>query len=79
MAPSIAQIVPETVEKPNIKAQEVKSDKVCAAFTFDRFFLSFFWWCQGPSYPLYFPYFDVNEKYPPLKLFGMLPFYSTVL
>jgi sulfonate dioxygenase len=25
---------------------------------------------QGPSYPFYFPYYDVNEKFPPTELFG---------
>ncbi|KAJ3487019.1 hypothetical protein NLI96_g3817 [Meripilus lineatus] len=26
---------------------------------------------KGPSYPFYFPYFDVNEKFPPTEIFGM--------
>jgi sulfonate dioxygenase len=30
---------------------------------------------QGVLYPFYYPHFDLNEKFPPLKLFGMLPFY----
>ncbi|GJJ13793.1 hypothetical protein Clacol_008050 [Clathrus columnatus] len=25
---------------------------------------------KGPSYPFYYPYFDVNEKFPPTQLFG---------
>jgi sulfonate dioxygenase len=25
---------------------------------------------KGPSYPFYFPYYDVNEKFPPTEIFG---------
>lgn len=25
---------------------------------------------KGPSYPYYYPYFDVNEKFPPTEIFG---------
>lgn len=26
---------------------------------------------KGPSYPYYYPYFDVDEKFPPLEIFGI--------
>lgn len=25
---------------------------------------------KGPSYPFYYPYFDVEEKFPPTEIFG---------
>ena len=27
---------------------------------------------KGPSYPFYYPYWDVDEKFPPTELFGTL-------
>ncbi|KAJ3494510.1 hypothetical protein NLJ89_g10792 [Agrocybe chaxingu] len=60
MAPSVAQLesVTATVDpvqaiKENIKAQPK------AEATEDK----------GPSYPFYYPYFDVNEKFAPLEIF----------
>ena len=84
MAPSIAQLAPETpdaveVAKENIKVQEVKVNNVRILFhlLFFKFLDFVLVMAQGPSYPFYYPYFDVNEKYPPLKLFSNLSFYFT--
>ena len=76
MAPSVAQLAPETVDpikvaKENIKAQEIKVDNVCITFHTLLYFSKIDCWCQGPLYPFYYPYFDLNEKQPPLKPFGM--------
>jgi hypothetical protein len=80
MSPSVAQLTPETVDpvkvaKENIKAQEVKSDNVSIAFTFTSLCLLIPFY-QGPSYPFYYPYFDVNEKFVPTEPFGMFYIYS---
>ncbi|KAF8898017.1 hypothetical protein CPB84DRAFT_1926819 [Gymnopilus junonius] len=55
MAPSVAQLQQEAVADPIQAAkQAVKTEETKT---------------EGPSYPYYFPYFDVDEKFPPLELF----------
>ncbi|KAF8961174.1 hypothetical protein BDZ97DRAFT_1829881 [Flammula alnicola] len=56
MAPSIAQI--EQVASDPIQAAK-QNIKEAADTKVDK----------GPSYPFYYPYFDANEKFPPLELF----------
>lgn len=63
MAPSVAETVTTTVDqatngvaKLNLKQDSNKSS------TEDK----------GPLYPYYYPYFDVDEKFPPTELFGAL-------
>ncbi|KII83896.1 hypothetical protein PLICRDRAFT_179930 [Plicaturopsis crispa FD-325 SS-3] len=57
MAPSVSETITEQVSngfaKLNLKQEKEKPVPVD----------------NGPSYPFYFPYFDVDEKFPPTELF----------
>ena len=84
MSPSVAELPAATVDhvqavKENIKQQEIVlqtaevADKVGS--TRLQYSLPFANQrlppAQGPSYPFYYPYFDVDEKFPVTQLFGM--------
>ena len=48
MAPSVAQLAPETVNAPevkkrNIEAQQVKTDNVCNIFRITAYFFVYVW------------------------------------
>ncbi|KAF9471117.1 TauD-domain-containing protein [Pholiota conissans] len=57
MAPSVAEIKAVAVDPIEAAKQNVKTEAVAE----DKL--------QGPSYPFYYPYFDVNEKFPVTELF----------
>jgi hypothetical protein len=55
MAPSVAQLAPETVDtKQNIKTQEVKTDNVCIDLTF-IYFIFFISMISGTLLPILLP------------------------
>jgi sulfonate dioxygenase len=61
MAPSVSETVTTTIEQASngVTTLNLKQDKPTEATKEDK----------GPSYPFYFPYSDVNEKFPPTELF----------
>jgi hypothetical protein len=62
----------QTSRPPAGTIQSRPSRKRCGLFNLKRrgVFLPFPPQLKGPSYPFYFPHFDVNEKFPPTEIFG---------
>lgn len=83
MAPSLTET--STIETPaealshqvgsiRLNQEPEKQEDVCAQLVMDNRILNPDITAQkGPSYPFYYPYWDVNEKFPPTEIHGELP------
>ena len=77
MAPSVAETVTQTLEEPtkgiaklNLNTEETPKNREDVSTLVIAHLYHFLNDLQkGPSYPFYYPYFDVDEKFPPTEIF----------